>query len=299
MCPCILRDSSDAELFCIHRHDGANMNDTTQGDEPAADRQKAIEEKLESRYRLAIDALLCDGVFCDEDATVLEGFRAHLGLDESKAAEIFRAQARVYIRRRLLQFLQDGRLDPNEDAILDDLVVSVGLGPQWGEETEQELTNARQTWALAHGPLPRIETDLGLVGREVAYASTAVEAFEERSRTVGVSYGGFALSLPIFKGLRFRTGQYAVGRQSLRYQHPIGTGDLTVTNQRLIFRSPQQAVTARLTSIIDLTNYSDGVAVQRTTGKPITYVHAVPDEDFNLILWRAWQEARDLVVPNP
>ena len=33
--------------------------------------------------------------------------------------------------------------------------------------------------------------------------------------------------------------------------------------------------------------------LQKTTGKPTTYVHQTPDEDFNLILWRAWQEARD------
>lgn len=270
---------------------GDTMTDAN--DDNAADRQDAIEQKLESRYRLAINALLCDGVFCEADATVLDGFRAHLGLEEDVAAEIFRAQARVYIRRRLLQFLQDGELSPDEDTILDDLVVSVGLGPQWGEETEQELIKARRTWALASGPLPIIQTDLGLVGREVAYAQAEVEAFEERSRTVGVTYGGFALSIPVFKGLRFRTGQYGVGRQSMRYQHPLGSGDLTITNRRLIFRSPERAITARLTSIVDLTNYSDGVMVQKTTGKPTTYVHQTPDEDYNLILWRTWQEARD------
>jgi hypothetical protein len=146
---------------------------------------------------------------------------------------------------------------------------------------------------LASGPLPVIKTDLGLVGREVAYAQVQVEAFEERSKTVGVTYGGFALSIPVFKGLRFRTGQYGVGRQSMRYQHRLGSGDLTITNRRLIFRSPERAITARLTTVIDLTNYSDGVMVQKTTGKPVTYVHQSPDEDFNLILWRAWQEARD------
>ena len=223
---------------------------------------------------------------------MLEGFRAHLGVSEEAAREIFRDEARRYIRRRMLEFLEDGRVSPNEDAILDDLIVSIGLGPMWGEETELALAKARRTWALASAPLPIVTTDLGLLRGEVAYASVNVSAYEERHRTVGVSYGGLTLSLPIVKGLRFRAGQFGVNRQSLAYQHHLGSGDLTVTSHRLIFRSPKQAITARLSSIIDLTAYTDGVAVQRTTGKPVTYSLTGEDEDFALILWRAWQEAR-------
>lgn len=260
----------------------------------AEGRQAMIEEGRASRYASAITALLCDGVFDEADAQVLEGFRAHLGVSDEAAQDIFRGEARRYIRRRMLEFLEDGRVSPDEDAILSDLVASIGLGPIWGEETELALAKARRTWALASAPLPTVATDLGLLRGEVAYASVDVSAYEERRRTVGVSYGGLSLSLPIMKGLRFRAGQFGVNRQSLAYQHHLGSGDLTVTSQRLIFRSPERAITARLTSIIDLTAYTDGVTVQRTTGKPVTYRLAEEEEDFALILWRAWQEARGL-----
>jgi hypothetical protein len=72
----------------------------------------------------------------------------------------------------------------------------------------------------------------------------------------------------------------------------VGRGDLTVTSRRLIFRTKARAITCNLTSIIDITAYADGVAIQRTVGKATTYIQRVPDEDFGLILWRAWQEAR-------
>lgn len=87
-------------------------------------------------------------------------------------------------------------------------------------------------------------------------------------------------------------GQFGVNRQTLRYSHKLGTGDLTVTSERLIFRSPERAITAKLTSIIDIIAYNDGVTVQRTQGKPLTFVLDMADEDFALILWRAWQAAR-------
>lgn len=249
-------------------------------------------QDIERRYRLAITALLCDGVFCEEDAAVLSSFRGFLGLADEAASEIFRDEARSYIRRRLLAFLEDGRISPDEDAVLDDLVASVGLGPMWGEETAEQLAKARRTWGLAVGALPIVASSLGLLRGEVAHVCAAATAYEERTRSVGVSYGGLTLSLPIVRGVRFRAGQFGVSRQSLRYQHQLGRGDLTITNGRLIFTAPERAVTMKLTSIIDVTAYNDGVAVQRTVGKPITFVLGRPDEDFALILWRAWQDAR-------
>jgi hypothetical protein len=245
-----------------------------------------------SRYRSAITALMCDGVFCAEDAAVLEGMRDYLGLSCSEAEELFREEGRAYIRRRLLMFLEDGSLSPTEDAALEELVRSVGLGPQWDQETEWALVGARHTWAMAHGPLPSVQTNLGLLGNEVAHVVADCEAFEDRDRTVGVSCAGLTLSIPIVSGLRFRVGQFGVNRQTLRYSHRLGTGDLTVTSERLIFRSPERAITAKLTSIIDIIAYNDGVTVQRTQGKPLTFVLDRADEDFSLILWRAWQTAR-------
>lgn len=244
------------------------------------------------RYCSAIMALLEDGAFCGEDAAVLEGFRAYLGLDPSEAEALFQEEARAYIRRRMLRFLADGKLTPAADHRLSDLVQAVGLSPPWDDQTALILEHARQTWRLAHGPLPVVQTPLGLVRRERAHVWARCSAYEDRDRTVSAGYAGLTFSLPIAKGLRFRVGQFAVNRQTLRYSHRLGSGDLCVTNERLIFRSSERAITARLTSIIDVTAYHDGVTVLRTQGKPITFVLAEPDADFALVLWRAWQEAR-------
>lgn len=265
--------------------------DTDDRTEIEKDQQEVLGTQAE-RYRSAITALLCDGEFCAEDAAVLEGMRDYLGLSKDEAEALFREEGRAYVRRRLLMFLEDGSLSPTEDAVLEDLVRSVGLGPQWGEETKRALEGARRTWRLAHGPLPVVATRLGLLGDEAAHVAAACSAYEDREKTVGVSYAGLTLSLPIVSGMRFRVGQFGVNRQSLRYSHRLGTGDLTVTSERLIFNSPDRAVTAKLTSIIDVTAYKDGVTIQRTQGKPLTFVLQTPDEDFALILWRAWQAAR-------
>ncbi len=254
--------------------------------------QEEVFGDQQNRYRSAITALMCDGVFCAEDAAVLEGMRDYLGLSREAADDLLREEGRAYIRRRLLMFLEDGSLSPTEDAVLDELVRSVGLGPQWDAETELALVGARQTWALAHGPLPAVSTDLGLLRGETAHAVVNCMAHEDRDQTVGVSYAGLTLSLPIVSGVRFRVGQFGVNRQTLRYAHRLGVGDLTVTSKRLIFRSPERAITAKLTSIIDIIAYKDGVTIQRTMGKPITFVLDVADEAFALILWRAWQAAR-------
>lgn len=246
----------------------------------------------ECRYRSAVTALLCEGTFCAEDALVLEGYRSYLGLPRAAAEEFFRDECGAYIRYRLTKAFGDGYVSPSEDATLAELVRSVGLGPQWDSDTDRALVGARHAWAVDHGPLPSVPTDLGLLGDEVAHAVADCEAFENRERTVGVSYAGLTFSIPIVPGMRFRVGQLAVDRQNLSYSHKLGTGDLTVTSKRLIFRSPERAITAKLTSIIDIEAYTDAVTVQRTQGKPITFVLDITDADFAVILGRAWQAAR-------
>ena len=87
---------------------------------PEAERQQEnVFGDQQERYRSAITALLCDGVFCTDDAEVLEGFRTYLGLDQAAADALFQEEARAYIRRRLLMFLEDGKLSPSEDHVLE------------------------------------------------------------------------------------------------------------------------------------------------------------------------------------
>ena len=259
---------------------------------PIEQEREDIYGTQEPRYRSAVTALLCDGVFCAEDAEVLEGMRTYLGLPRAAAEELFRDECGAYIRYRLTMAMEDGCVSPSEDATLADLTRSVGLGPQWDSDTDWALVGARHAWAVERGPLPSVQTDLGLIGDEVAHVVADCKAFEDRERTVGVSYAGLTFSMPIVPGMRFRVGQLGVDRQTLKYSHRLGTGDLTVTSERLIFRSPDRAITAKLTSIIDITAYSDAVTVQRTQGKPLTFVLDITDADFAIILGRAWQAAR-------
>jgi hypothetical protein len=249
-------------------------------------------QTAEERYRSAISALLCDGVFDAEDARVLDQYRDYVGLTAEAAADVFRDEARSYIKIKVLGFLEDGTVSPDEDATLDSLIESIGLGPMWGPEIEAALSKGRKTWALAMGPLPVISTDLGLIGSEQAYLQTSARAFEERSKSVGVSYSGLTLTIPIVSGLRYRVGHYGVNRNNLQYQHELGDGDLTVTSDRIIFRFSSGAITTNLRSIIDMTAYRDGISVQKANGKLTTYLLPEVDEDFSLVLWRAWQEAR-------
>ena len=93
-------------------------------------------------------------------------------------------------------------------------------------------------WSLAGRP-----DAIGAGGARARPCHGAVFRLRRTDRTVGAGYAGLTFSLPIASGLRFRAGSFAIDRKTLRYSHRLGTGDLCVTNERLIFRSPERAVT--------------------------------------------------------
>jgi hypothetical protein len=258
--------------------------------------QKLLEvfepEAEPSGYVQAVDDLLVDDELCPEDRTVLEQYRVHLGVSERQAGREEKAAIEQVLRRRLLKALADGQLSPEEDASLGRLRTLAGRAvPVWPEETRQALARARAAWAFAEGPLPTVATRVGLLRGETAHAVKRVSAYESRTRSVGLSYGAVTLSVPIAPGFRFRMGQVGYARQQVKYDHALGDGELIVTSQRLIFRSPERALTARLPSVLHLLAYPDALVVQRTVGKPVTYLFDAEDFGFPLICGRAWRAA--------
>jgi hypothetical protein len=249
-------------------------------------------EERPSGYLQAVDDLLVDDELCAEDRAVLVQFRDNLGISERQARGEERAAIEQVMRRRLLRALEDGQLSPAEDTSLERLRALAGKAvPFWPEETRQALARARAAWALAQGPLPTVPVTVGLLRGEVAHAVRSVTAYESRSRSVSLSYGAVTMSVPIAPGFRFRMGQVGYARQQVKYDHPLGTGELIITNRRMIFRSPERALTARLTSVLHMLAYPDALVVQRTVGKPVTYLFGEEDFGFPMICAKAWRAA--------
>lgn len=242
-------------------------------------------------YRDDVEAALADAVLSNDEWERLAARRLELGLTDDDARPTYIAVAMREVERRVLAALDDGQISPDEEVDLDSLGRSLRIDLSFVPDTQAQIDRAKRTWALANHPLPVVPSPLGLQRGEVAHMWVTAEAFEERSRTKAISYAGPTISIPIMTGVRYRMGRMNVGRETYAYQHSFGVGTLVVTNKRLLFVG-DRSITTRLTNILDLDGFTDGVQVVRTTGKPHLYVYGEDDRDFGLVLARAWVNAR-------
>lgn len=252
---------------------------------------KPKEPSAEDVLRLRAEAALADSFLSDDEWTGLKAAAAASGISEDRALTIYQGVAHGIVEARLLEALDDGMISPEEEQDLQFLGKDLRLALTYVPETQAIVDRAKRMWRLTHEDLPQVPAPLGLQRGEVCYAWVTAEALEQRQRTRAVSFAGPTVSIPIVKGVRYRMGRYNVGRETYQYSHSHGVGTLVVTNKRLIFVG-DRSITGRLSSILDVEGYSDGVRITRTSGKPVTYLYRGAAEDFGVILARAWAEGR-------
>jgi hypothetical protein len=94
-----------------------------------------------------------------------------------------------------------------------------------------------------------------------------------------VNYGGPTLSIPIYKGLRWRMGSIAVSRVTQDVLTQIDTVDFYLTNKRVFLQGGRKNTTVALKKIVHFTVYSDGLQIEKDTGKDI---YLVGESDWEL-----------------
>jgi hypothetical protein len=130
-----------------------------------------------------------------------------------------------------------------------------------------------------------ISTNLVLKSKEIAAfeAPATLCRWATRTQYVGGSHG---VSIPLGHGFRYRVSSFRghpVQSQSLTR---VDTGQLVVTNQRLVFMGSKKDVSTPVAKVIHLEPYSDAVGIGRE-GKESRDVYLVP-QPARLMLYLQW-----------
>lgn len=213
-------------------------------------------------------------------------------MSEQDAVRVFSDHAGSRISQVVQAALDDGVLDPQEDARIADVIARYGE-PRIDDESRQLMHRARQQYHAMTAPLEPVETTLLLRRGEYAVYGQLAEAVELRQRTVRVNYSGPSARVRIMKGVYYSVGSMNVGRETQEFMHSFGDGVLVATNKRLLWVSPQKTISVALGKIVSFEPYSDGIRVHKDTGKPLGF--RWPGDDGIAAVWigRAIEELRD------
>jgi hypothetical protein len=136
---------------------------------------------------------------------------------------------------------------------------------------------------------PRMQVEglsINLLKNEIVlWLFNDVKIYELKTKTsyVGGSHG---VSVRILKGLYYRVGAFEGHRVQTQDLVQQDVGSLIVTNQNVYFSGPVKSMRIRLTKIVSVRGYSDGIELVRESANPKPLVFKLDDPWFasNLIL---------------
>ena len=219
-------------------------------------------------YKKSFEEAVADGRLTRDEEAFLSKLENDLKLPKQLAEKISVETRTAFIENYVLNFINDQRLSPDEEREMQAIATSLNVNVQLNEQTKQQLAKLKLYWALENVELPAMQPDITLQRAEKCYIIIPnVNWYELRSVRQRVSYSGYSTSFRVAKGFYLRSGSYKPRSYSVDEMTLIDSGTLYLTNKRIIFTRTKKNSNIRLEKVLSITPYTDGVEIDKETGK--------------------------------
>lgn len=253
----------------------------------------AIEtELLHPRIDATITTYLADQHLSAAEKAALDRLAQDLRVSEEVLTRLTQVQAQAVFQDAVDLAVSDRRYSPDEEQAVRALAAAVGGELTIGEATQRTLDRYRQLWRIDNGELEPIPVDITLFKGERCYLEASASWYELRTRTTSISYGGPVVSFRIAKGIRYRLGNVTPIRHTKEELTFIDSGSVYITDRRVIFMGSKRNTTLRFTSLLGFTPYTDGVELEKSTGRsPVLTISGTDIDLFHAVLAAAMAAA--------
>ncbi len=237
-------------------------------------------------YREEVDKAIKDNKLTDEEKAFLKKLQQDLKLSDKVVANIYKESAAGRVKKLLNELVSDERLSPQEEAELKSISNNLDLEIDYDTKTKVQLEKFKLFWQIENGELPEIEVRINLHKDEKCFYNTSCEWYEQKTVTQRFNYSGPTLRLKIVKGVYWRAGSLKPQVISKDVWQPIDSGQLFVTNKRLIFMGSKGNKMIRINRILDYQIFTNGAEIRKDRGKNPFIAFTNNNDLFALILGR-------------
>jgi hypothetical protein len=241
-------------------------------------------EQLRSVYRHHLKSALADGVLSAEEKADLAAMVANFRLPEDVRLAVYKEEAESVIQQAFRTAIADQRLTHEEERRLALMSQNLGVAIAQSADAQRQLERFRLLAQVENGQLPDVQSPLILQRGERCHARFTCALHEMRTVTKAVSYHGPAGRIRIMKGLSWRYGYVNVNRITKEELKLIDTGELLVTNKRLLFNGAKRNTNVPLKRVVHFTMYKDGVQIEKDSGRDQFFIGSGDIELLGLIL---------------
>jgi hypothetical protein len=217
------------------------------------------------QFRTELFEAVADGKLTDAEIESLGSLKASLGITDD---EVRKLRAKAYEAAFKLA-KADGAITQAEERELQRIQTALSIPESELTSSKRELARLRLVAEIQIGNLPTVATPtLILQKTELAHWIEPASLIEER--VVGRRYEGSSsgVSFRIAKGVTYRVGA-SRGRLVVdKANVAVSSGDLILTNKRLVFRGDKKSFNYRLDKLLDVQLHSDGMLLTDSAGKP-------------------------------
>jgi hypothetical protein len=230
-------------------------------------------DKLHNRigeivYKTTFEEAVSDGRLSESEKAFLSKLESDLKLPKELSEKIASEAKLAFMEQYKEKIISDQRLSPNEEKELQAISSSLNINIMVDNKTQQQLDKLKLYWALENIELPTIEPDIVVQKSENCYFQiTNVNWYELRSVRQRVSYSGYSTRFKVAKGFYLNSGSYSPKSYGTDQMTLIDNGSIYLTNKRIIFVGHKKNSNIRLEKIINITPYSNGVEIDKETGK--------------------------------
>ncbi len=247
---------------------------------------KIHETITSSIYSSNFSDAISSGRLSNEKEEFLNKLQSEIKLPEQLAKKISEELRGDFLRNYIHEAVSDQRLSPDELTELEAITKSLNINLNVDNETKNQLEKFKLYWVIENGEIPTIDVNINLQKNESCYFASKIDWHEQRTVTQRINYGGPVARIRIAKGVYYRVGSisgHAVKKDEWKL---IDSGTIYLTNKRLIFVGQSKNTNIRLNRILGFTPYSDGVEIDKDTGRKPLLSFTQDIELFSMLLSR-------------
>lgn len=224
-------------------------------------------EIVHPRYQRALSEIIEDRHFSAEERERLTRLGGALRLSPETQRELYATPVSAMVESLWGEVAADHRISPDEFTHFAEVARSWGVDPSFSPAAEAEARRYALYWRIENGELPTVDVPLALQRGEVCHYRSRAHWHELRTKTVTVDLGQIAVRIRIARGVYYRSPRIPPTRVKQDVLTHLDSGDVYITNKRVLFDGQKKNTTIRLGNLIGFQVYADGIELEKGTGK--------------------------------
>ena len=179
---------------------------------------------------------------------------------------------------------KDARISDDEMKAIEAMASNFGLRASFSAGGDRRIDRLRRMWLMENGTFPEENCRISLMKDEICHWSTKATEVEKKTELTGIAFSGFTYSddVALVKGMTFRAGVIDIKQFHEDVVKELDSGTLYFTNKQIIFSGERTHHVYLWDSLIGVTPYRDGIAIERNA--PPNPMFRLDDPEYATVL---------------